>query len=165
MFLIYFCIVQIPTMYPSLILLHATVRWLLLLLLLLSLYRAAAGLYGRRSFTKADNALRHWTATAAHIQLLAGMLLYTQSPVVRYFWQHFREAVRVKDTLFFGLLHMLLMLAAIAILTAGSALAKRRSSHPAKFRTMLLWYGVALLIILTAIPWPFSPLAQRPYWR
>jgi len=34
-----------------------------------------------------------------------------------------------------------------------------------KFKIMLLWYGIALIIILIAIPWPFSPLANRPYLR
>jgi hypothetical protein len=30
---------------------------------------------------------------------------------------------------------------------------------------MALWFTAALLLILVAIPWPFSPFAQRPYLR
>jgi hypothetical protein len=57
------------------------------------------------------------------------------------------------------------MLAAITIITIGSALAKRKQSDPEKFKTMLLWFAPGLLIIFLAIPWPFSPLANRPYFK
>jgi len=30
---------------------------------------------------------------------------------------------------------------------------------------MLLFFVVALIIILIATPWPFSPFAGRPYFR
>jgi hypothetical protein len=45
------------------------------------------------------------------------------------------------------------------------ALAKRDSEDSQKFNAVFLYYSIALLIILVAIPWPFSPLAQRPYFR
>lgn len=152
-------------MYQTLIVYHSIIRWLLLAALLYALLRAWKGYRSRTAFSKADNAVRHWTATVAHIQLVIGMILYTQSPVVRYFWKHFREAAGTMDTLFFGLLHILLMLSAIVMITVGSALAKRRNTDQDKFRTMLIWYTAALCIIIIAIPWPFSPFAQRPYWR
>lgn len=112
-----------------------------------------------------DNSVRHLTATIAHIQLIIGILVYTQSPLVQYFWSDFKEASQSIDTLFFGLLHLLLMLVAITVITIGSALAKRRQSDREKFKTMLGWFLVAFIIILFAIPWPFSPLAARPYFR
>jgi len=57
------------------------------------------------------------------------------------------------------------MLTAIVIITIGSALAKRKKTDKEKFKTMLVWFSAALLIIFIAIPWPFSPLANRPYIR
>jgi cbb3-type cytochrome oxidase subunit 3 len=30
---------------------------------------------------------------------------------------------------------------------------------------MLVWFTIALIIIFIAIPWPFSPFANRPYFR
>jgi hypothetical protein len=30
---------------------------------------------------------------------------------------------------------------------------------------MLIWLSIALIIIFIAIPWPFSPFANRPYYR
>ena len=154
-----------PTMYQALPFYHSLLRWLVLAALLYSLCRAWRGYAGRRHFARADNATRHWTATIAHMQLLVGMALYFKSPAIGYFRQHFREGVRSLSGAFFGLIHPLLMLAAIVVLTIGSALAKRRAADRDKFRTMLLWYAAALLIIFVSIPWPFSPLAARPLFR
>ncbi|UOQ52148.1 hypothetical protein [Hymenobacter cellulosivorans] len=150
-------------MYSTLLLLHSLGRWAVLLSLLLGLVRAYRGWLGRHSFTGSDNAVRHWTATIAHGQLMLGYALYFSSPLVRAF--RLRDAEHDPGALFFGLQHVLAMTLAIVVLTIGSALAKRRETDEAKFRTMALWFTAALLLIFLAIPWPFSPLASRPYFR
>lgn len=152
-------------MYQVLLVLHSIFRWLVLLALVYSIVRAYGGYRAQRTFTRRDDAARHWTATIAHIQLMIGMTLYVISPLVRYFFQHFREAAGERGLFFFGGVHSLLMLLAVVLVTIGSAMAKRRPDDGAKFRTMLVWFTVALIIILIAIPWPFSPLANRPYYR
>ena len=152
-------------MYQSLIIIHSIVRWFVLASLVYAIYRSYIGYTSNTVFSKRDNAVRHWTATIAHIQLVIGMLFYTQSPVIQYFWKHTKEALSNTEVLFFGLIHMGLMLAGIVIITIGSALAKRKKSDKEKFKTMLWWFAIALFIIFIAIPWPFSPLASRPYLR
>ena len=144
---------------------HSLFRWLVLGSLLLSIYRAYRGYSDNLVFSKIDNAVRHWTATIAHIQLLIGITLYTKSATVKYFWQHFKEASQQLDATFFGFIHIFLMILAVIILTIGSAMAKRQMTDKDKFKTMLVWFSITLFIILIAIPWPFSPLANRPYIR
>jgi len=154
------------TMTSSVLLpLHSYLRWLVLAALIFSIYRAARGYFSRRSFSKSDDAIRHWTATIAHIQFVVGMLVYLQSQLVKYFWNDFAAARANLELLFFGLIHSVLMLLAIVVLSIGSATAKRKASDVEKFKTMLVWYIVAFLIIIIAIPWPFSPLANRPLLR
>jgi hypothetical protein len=152
-------------MYPSLLAIHSLFRWLVLISLVIAIYKAYRGLKSNKQFTKIDNLLRHWTATIAHIQLTLGILIYSQSPIIKYFWHNTKEAVQNMDTAFFGVIHLLLMLIAIIIITIGSSLAKRRATGKEKFRTILIYYSIALLLIFIAIPWPFSPLANRPYLR
>ncbi|MFC3197647.1 hypothetical protein ACFOET_08490 [Parapedobacter deserti] len=152
-------------MYPTLLVLHSLFRWLVLACLLYSIYRAAVGLIRNRPFAKTDNAFRHWTATVAHIQLMIGILLYTQSPFVKSFWRHPQTAFQDLNLTFYGLFHLLLMLVAIVLLTIGSAMAKRKTADRQKFQTMLIWFSIALVLIFVAIPWPFSPLSGRPYLR
>ncbi|WP_028786685.1 hypothetical protein [Terrimonas ferruginea] len=152
-------------MYQTLIFLHSILRWLVLLSLVIAVCRAARGYYRGKMFTAVDNAVRHWTATIGHLQLMAGLVLYFQSPLVSFFLKNFDTAQHSFDLVFFGMIHSLLMFVAIVVLTLGSALSKRRLADKSKFRTMLLWYAAALLIIFIAIPWPFSPFVHRPYFR
>ncbi len=152
-------------MYQTLTFYHSIFRWLVLASLLYSIYRAYKGYNSKAVFTKTDNAVRHWTATIAHIQLVIGIILYSQSPIIKYFWNNFKDAVQNLDTVFFGLIHIALMLTAIILITIGSALSKRKNTDNEKFKTMLVWFSISLIIIFIAIPWPFSPLANRPYFR
>ncbi|MFD0794295.1 hypothetical protein ACFQZX_11760 [Mucilaginibacter litoreus] len=150
-------------MYNILLTLHSLIRWFVLFSLLLAIYKAYTGVYAKRIFTKTDNRLRHWTATIAHIQLVIGMLLYTQSPNAVLSFKTVTINGHVTQPFFFGVVHLAMMLLAVTIITIGSAMAKRKPTDHAKFKTILIWFGMALFIILMAIPWPFSPLAQRPY--
>lgn len=152
-------------MYSLLLSAHSLVRWFVLSSLLIAVFRAWKGLLLKKEFSRIDNAIRHWTATIAHIQLLLGIWLYCISPVINYFLQYYKDAVHQRDTRFFGMEHSVMMLMAIIIITIGSAKAKRKITSHEKFKTMAVWFTIALLIILLSIPWPFSPLAHRPYFR
>lgn len=152
-------------LFPFLVFLHSLIRWAVLGSLLYSLYRAYIGYQFSKDFTKADNALRHWTATIAHIQLMIGILVYSKSAAVKSFFAGFGSRDHITEPIFFGVIHMALMLTAIILITIGSAAAKRKSTAHDQFKTILIWFGAALLLILMAIPWPFSPFAQRPYLR
>ncbi|MCJ8153392.1 hypothetical protein MKJ01_06400 [Chryseobacterium sp. SSA4.19] len=152
-------------MYQTLTFLHSTFRWLVLLSLLYSVFIAYKGYSSGKKFSKTDDCVRHWTATIAHIQLIIGIILYSKSPVVNYFWKNIQAAEESFDILFFSIIHICLMLFSIVLITVGSAAAKRKTSDKDKFKTMLTWYTIALIIIFIAIPWPFSPLTNRPYFR
>lgn len=152
-------------MYSTLLGLHSFTRWLVLTFLVYSIYRAYIGYANNKTFSKTDNAFRHWTATVAHIQLMIGMILYTQSPIVKYFWSETEIGLQNFDLTFYGVIHIFLMLTAIVVLTIGSALAKRKPTDKEKFKAMLVWFSVALIIIFIAVPWSFSPLSSRPNFR
>lgn len=140
-------------------------RWLVFVSLLFAILIAYKGWLSKKQFSRFDNAVRHWTATIAHIQLAIGLCLYFVSPIISYFLHHYKEAVHDREIRFFGMEHSVMMLTAIVIITIGSIKAKRKQPDTEKFKTMAIWFSVALLIILTMIPWVFSPLVNRPYFR
>jgi len=152
-------------MYSTILFLHSIFRWLVLFSLVYAIFRAYKGYKSKSNFSHLDNKVRHWTATIAHIQLTIGMLMYIKSPIVKYFLTDFRNLISNWELTFFGLFHFVLMISAIVIITIGSAKAKRKKSDFEKFKTMLVYFSIALFIIFIAIPWPFSPLANRPYLR
>jgi hypothetical protein len=152
-------------MYSIIIALHSLIRWFVLASLLFAIFRAYRGWFAKKSFTRFDNSIRHWTATIAHIQLVLGLWLYFISPIIDYFLHHYKDAVHQKGIRFFGMEHSVMMIIAIIVITIGSAKAKRRQTDKEKFKTMAIWFSFALLIILISIPWPFSPFVSRPYFR
>lgn len=146
-----------------LLLTHSIVRYLLLLSMLLVIYLAWEALTFNKPYTRMHRMVAAIASGISHVQLLLGFVLYYLSPTAQSFWQN--KSMRWHDGLFFALVHFGLMSTAIIVLTIGSALSKRETDERRKFRILFNYYVIALLIILIAIPWPFSPLAQRPWFR
>src|ERR1700756_3339796 len=137
-------------MYPFLLALHSLIRWFVLGRLLFAIYRSWRGWLGHKPYTKTDRVTRIVTATVAHIQLVIGLWLYFISPVVSYFLHNYSQAVRMRQIRFFGMEHITMMLIAIVIITLGSAKAKRKTTDEAKFKTMAIWFTIALVLIFTS---------------
>jgi hypothetical protein len=152
-------------MYSLLLTLHSVFRWLVLISLVLAIYRAYKGWRNKEPFTGSDNTLRIATVTIAHIQLLLGLSLYSISPVVRYFLHYFKQAVHEREIRFFGMEHITMMVIAIVLITIGSVKAKRQATDQQRFKTMAVWFTIALIVIFASIPWQFSPFTRRPYFR
>ena len=152
-------------MYSFALSLHSLTRWILLLLLLLLIVRSFFAWKKRKTFTDLDAALRVVTLLVAHLQLLLGVYLYVVSPITQYFLHNFSESVHERQLRFFGMEHSSVMLIAIAFLTVGAIKSKRKKEDAAKFKTMAIWFTVALILILSSIPWEFSPLISRPSFR
>lgn len=152
-------------MYSIILFLHSIFRWLVLFSLVYAIFRAYKGYKSKSNFSRLDNKARHWTATITHIQLTIGVLIYLKSPIVKHFFSDFKNSISNWELTFFGLFHFVLMISAIVIITIGSAKAKREKSDFEKFKTMLVYFSIALFIIFIAIPWPFSPFVNRPYLR
>lgn len=152
-------------MYTILLSLHSLIRWLVLSSLLFAILSSYRGWLLSKPYLKFDNSVRHVTATVAHIQLVLGIGLYFISPVVAYFLHNFRTAVHERAIRFFGMEHITMMLVGIIIITVGSVKAKRKKTDKEKFKTAAIWFTVALLIILSSVPWSFSPLISRPNFR
>ena len=152
-------------MYSILLTVHSLVRWLVVVTMSTTTILALRGYFGKRLFQKLEDTSRFWTVTIAHLQLTIGVLLYGLSPVTTLSWKNPESFEWINDFTFFSILHSILMVTSVVLLTVGSAFIKRNTNSRDKFKTMLFWFGIALIILLIAIPWSFSPFAQRPYFR
>lgn len=152
-------------MHYSILLIHSYLRWAVLLSILLALVRAFAGLSSGGRYSRIDTIARLLATTTTHTQVLIGAGLYFISPLVTYFFSEPRKGTLPLEIWFFAAVHVTLMLVAVVVLTIGSALARRAATDREKFRATAIYFGVALLLILLAVPWPFSPLAARPWFR
>jgi hypothetical protein len=147
-------------MYNFLLGLHNILRWLVLILAVLALVRAYRGWLGRREWTPADRRAGSFFGIGMDIQLLLGLLLYfVFSPLTQVALADLGAAMSNRELSFFAIEHGVTMLVAVILIHVGSALARRAASDTAKHRTAAIWYTIATLAILFAIPW-WRPLLR-----
>ncbi|WP_025764590.1 hypothetical protein [Dyadobacter tibetensis] len=145
--------------------LHSFVRWILLLFLIYTTIKAYAGWKSGKEFSEADRWLGHWTNTFAQVQLTLGILVFVKSALAKYFWANLNEVALDSEATFFGLFHMVGMALAVTVISIAVGSSKRQKEDQAKFKKLFQWFLLAIIIILIFIPWPFSPLASRPWIR
>ena len=150
-------------MYTVLLSLHNLTRWIALILLISIIFKSYIGWKRKQEYSSLDNNLRISTVSTLHIQALFGLCLYYLSPVVKYFWSDFGNAVKLREIRFFGMEHITVMLIAIIILSIGNIKVKKEKET--KFKKQFIWFGSTLLLIISSIPWSFSPLTHRPDFR
>lgn len=140
--------------------LHSTLRWVALILLVVTVVGA---LRGGQSFTEGARKRGLFTMIALHLQLVFGFVLYFagNNGVAL-----FQQANVMKDSVlrFFAVEHMMGMVVGIVLGTLGHSLVKRTNGDQAKYRKQALFFGLALLVIVASIPWPFRPGFEAHRW-
>lgn len=152
-------------MYIYLLSFHSIFRWLVVIGIVYTLYRVYSGLFTSGNYSNSVDKARKYTVIFSHIQLIIGLLLYFFGPMTTHFMSNFSTAVKIKEFRFYGLEHSIVMILAIALLTMGSALSKKKTEDRAKFKVLALWFTVALILILLMTPWPVSMFSERPLLR
>lgn len=142
-------------MYPGLVHLHSALRWVILILLLVSIFQA---------FSKNGSLQKTslFLLIAAHITLLLGIFQYFAGDF------GFKIIDRVggfgnvmKDSFarFWVVEHLAAMLIAIVLITMARGKVKKQNFGAASWM-----YVVALILILAAVPWPFREAIARPWF-
>lgn len=151
-------------LYSILLPIHSIVRWLLVIAVVVAVARAFMGWFGKKAFTALDNKIGLAFTSLMDLQLLIGLILYVISPILQTAFQNFGGAMGNTQMRFFAVEHILMMVIAVVLAHVGRALSKKASTDLLKHRRAAIWFGLALLVMLLAIPWPFSPVS-RPWIR
>lgn len=141
-------------MYTGFLHLHDTLRWLLLLSLVTTLVKYLIGWFGNQHWKKTDNLMGVVFTSLMDIQLLTGLVLYFfLSPITKLALSDFGSAMKNADLRFYAVEHIFMMLIAVVLVHIGRAKSKKATADHAKFRIATIFYGLALVIMLAAIPW------------
>ena len=138
-------------MYQLLVHAHSGLRWFVLLTLIVAIVNSFGKTDGSRSFTNRDRRLALMALIFTHLQLILGLILYFISPLVVFSGESMKNPV----LRFYLVEHISLMLLAIVLITMGYSRAKRAIDEGKKFRNILVFYLIGLILILISIPWPF----------
>lgn len=140
-------------MYSILLYSHSWLRWVILILALVNIYKSFVGSRGSLPYGKAEKGLSAAFVGCIHLTFLLGLILYFVSP---YAYQGFggSESVMKNATLrFWAVEHVFVMLLAIAAASIGKAKAKKAASDQGKFKAQLIYFSIALVLMLSRIPW------------
>jgi hypothetical protein len=151
------------SLYSAMLHAHSVGRWIILILLLFAIINSL--LAGNRPYIKSDNRLGLLLTIFADLMLLIGVYLYFAGSLGYKAIQSGMGAV-MKDPYnrFFAVEHLAGMLIAIILMHIGKAQGRRPIGDKAKHRRTMIFYLVALLIILASIPWPFREIFQTRGW-
>jgi hypothetical protein len=143
-------------MYKILLEAHSGLRFIVLILLVISILTALAGWLGNKDYTKGNQGLNLFTFIFSHIQLLIGLILYFVSPNVQL--NNMGAAMKDSSLRYWAVEHVALMIFSIALITIGYTKAKKLLSPIAKHRRIAIFYGLALVVIVVTILMSGRPL-------
>jgi hypothetical protein len=153
-------------MYHGLLLVHSVLRWIILLLAVIVIFKSYAGMKtAGRAFSPGDRRASLFLMISAHTTLVVGLYLWCFGPYGLANIQNlgFGQVMKDKVYRFYAVEHLFGMLIAIALITAGAGAAKKKIPDATKFRRLFWCVLIALILILATIPWPFRTGIARPW--
>ncbi|MEZ4768856.1 MAG: hypothetical protein R2844_10585 [Caldilineales bacterium] len=150
-------------MYPIVLSLHSIVRWAVVILGVIAVVRAFIGWFGGRQWQQLDDRLGLGFTTALDINLLLGLLLYFfLSPITTGAFKDFGAAMGNSSVRFFAVEHIFIMIVAVVLAHIGRSRSRKAADDKGKFKRAAIFFGLAMLAVIAAIPWPFmSQWASR----
>lgn len=150
--------------YASII--HNILRWGVVLFGLWAVLNAVSGSSAKRAFTASDKRPGMFFMIFCDIQLLVGVFLYIKAKYYDAFNEApFSELMKNSVSRFWLMEHEATMIIAWILVHIGYSSVKRADTDSKKFKKALIFYGIAFLLILLMIPWPFRELGiGRDWW-
>jgi len=133
---------------------HSLWAYVVLIVLIAAIIKAFMGLKSKGEFKSKDLRIALFALIASHIQLIFGFIAYYTSS----FYTVMRdvgmgEVMKMSNLRKPLIEHPLLILIAIALITIGFSKHKKKTTDIAKFKTIAVFYTIALVLILAVIPW------------
>ncbi len=151
-------------LYTGLLHLHNLMRWVILILLLIAIFKAFTGMNTNKPFNNGDRRVGLFLMISAHITLLLGLYQWIVGP-----WGlrnisalGMGEVMKNSINRFWAVEHMAGMLIAIILITIGRGVGKKNIQDNIKHKKTFWFFLIALFIILLTVPWPFREGIGRP---
>jgi len=135
--------------------LHSYFAYILFAALIFSLIYAIYKFVNKSRFDEKARQVSLIGFVASHLQLLIGIVLYLISPVGL---SHFSgEAMGDSLSRLYILEHPLMMILGVVLVSIGYIKAKKPGDDVRRFKTIILFYTLGLIFMLSRIPWQVWP--------
>ena len=134
--------------------LHSGWAYIALLVLIVAVVNAAMGFFSDKAFKEKDLRIPLFTLIVFHLQLIIGLIGYYTSN----YYDTMRsvgmgEVMKQAELRLMLVEHPIMMILAIILITMGFSKHKKQLTDKGRFKTIFLYYGIALLLVLSRIPW------------
>jgi len=135
---------------------HSILRWIILILLFLSIIQSFIGWVRNRELREGDTKLWLFTMISAHLTLLIGLilLLFGRMGILSSGLPEGISLMKDRTYRFFWVEHPTGMVIATILITLGRGVVKKQIKDPLKYKRAFWFFLLALVIILLVIPWP-----------
>ncbi len=133
--------------------LHDLTWWIILFTGLWAVFRVWRGRLARLPWTRKERLAGLVFSSALATQLLIGLALYFQSPLVHSLFAGGAAGLDPRAAIFFGLIHPLIMFTAVVLGQVGFSVSKRLSDDHRKYVIATGCYTAALAMVLLAVLW------------
>ena len=141
-------------MYHFVLFLHSWLRWVLLIFLVVVIVRSFYGWIRNKDFNQRDDRSTLFLVALFHIQLLLGLILYFfLSPVTKTAFHDFGTAMKDSYLRYWAVEHIFIMILSVIIAQIGRVKIKKAHADRAKFRNGVIYFTLALVLIISRIPW------------
>ena len=132
---------------------HSYWAYVVLLILIVAVINTLRGVIQKKEFTDTDLRIGLFALIVSHMQLLIGFGWYFMSPWFKALKTNGAEVMSDKGVRLLAIEHPITMILAIVLITMGWSKHKKKTEALAKFKTLAIFYGLALLLMLSRIPW------------
>jgi hypothetical protein len=142
---------------------HSILRWVILILLFLSIVQSFIGWMRHRELREADTKLWLFTMICVHTTLLIGLILlfFGRFGILSSGLPEGVSLMKNRFYRFFWVEHPTGMLVATILITLGRGVVKKQITDPLKYKRAFWFFFIALILILATIPWPGREIVGR----
>lgn len=137
------------------LIIHNILRWAVLLFGVWAVLSALFAVISKRRYSSSDNRVSLFFMISCDIQLLMGLILYFTGTWFEKLKSGMGEVMKNPAERFFAVEHALMMIIAWLLVHIGRSKVKRATTDEQKHKRTLIYFGIALIIIIAMIPWPF----------
>jgi hypothetical protein len=136
-------------MYTGLLHTHSALRYIILIVLVLAVFKAISGWQQKSNHGKFEDKLSLFSMIFIHLQLLVGFVLYFVSPKVML--SDMALAMKTPLVRYYTVEHVLMMLIVAALITIGRIASKKKTTDLQKHKVISIYYGLSLVLILLTV--------------
>ena len=141
-------------MYEIILSIHSYIAYAALGMLIIAVVNSIIGVTSNKMFTpQKDFRVSLFTLILCHIQLLIGLILFVVSPSGLNAIKELGMGGLTSASRLLAVEHPFINIIALVLITIGWSRHKKFLDGKKKFKSIAIFYGIGLVLILTRIPW------------